>query len=139
MMDHWKERFQLEGILSILAGGMTLASRVNRGFREDVSQHNGVAEIRTEDRSVARRFYISNGTLRAARGPHPSPDYAIVYQDVPVALRILKKGSQEAAFQAISEGKMKFEGDMAFGMWFNELLQKLGVLLKEPGKLLGLS
>jgi len=136
MIELYKGRLQLEGILTVLAAAMVAANLANRGFHETLGQRQGVAEIRTADRSVARRFYISHGGLRVARGPHPSPDYAIVYQDAGAAVAVMSKGSQEAALQALSEGKMSIEGDFEFGMWFNELLQKTGELLKSPGKLL---
>jgi len=136
MMDQVKNRLQMEGILTVLSAGMLAANLANRDFHETLARKQGVAEIRTADRSVARRFYISHGALRVARGPHPSPDYAIVYQDAGNAVAVMSKGSQEAALQALTEGKMSIEGDFEFGMWFNELLQKTGELLKAPGKLL---
>ena len=138
MIDLLKDRVQLEGMLTALAGAMLLAGRTNREFKEALQGRFGIAEIRTQDRCVARRFYISHGGLRVARGTHPSPDYAIVYKDASAALDILKKGSQEAVMQGITEGNMQFEGDMVFGMWFNELLQKIGALLKNPRELLPL-
>ena len=138
MLQSLKERAMLEGILSVLGGALVLASRLNRDFQEDLRQRDGIAEIRTEDRSVARRYYISHGRIRIARGPHPSPDFAMLYKDVPTALEILKQGTEDASMKAIAEGKMLFDGDMAFGMWFMELLKKVGGLMKEPKKIVSL-
>jgi len=138
MIEAMKDRLAMEGILTVLGGGMCLANLGNREFREFVAQRQGVAEIRTQDRCVARRFLISHATLRVARGSHPCPDYAIVYKDATEAVAVMSKGSQEAALQAITEGTMWIEGDMEFGMWFNELLQKTGEILKKPKNLIKL-
>ena len=132
MIQTWKDRVRLEGILTVLAGGMRLANLGNRTFREKAAERYGVAEIRTEDRCVARRFLLSHGSLGSCRGSHPGPDFAIVYQDAGTAVRIMLKGSQAAAMQAISEGIMRVEGDLVFGMWFTELLQATGDLMKKP-------
>ena len=131
MITAWKERARLEGILMSLAVTMYLVSRLNREFREDLKERNGLAEIRTADWAVAWRFTISHGRLRVARGSHPNPDYAMVYKDVPTAVEILTKGTEEAFMQAIADGSLRFDGDLGFGMWFNELMQKLGNLVKE--------
>ena len=138
MMEEMKERLTMEGLLAVLGGGMYLANLGNREFRDFLAQRQGVAEIRTLDRNVARRFLISHGSLRVARGSHPCPDYAIVYKDAAEAVAVMSKGSQEAALQSITEGKMWIEGDLEFGMWFNDLLQKTGELLKQPKNLIKL-
>jgi hypothetical protein len=137
MIQDWKDRVRLEGILAALAGGMQAANLRNPGFHQKVSERHGIAEIRTEDGSVARRFFLSHGLLRSRRGIHPAPDYTMIYRDASCAVRVLLKGSQAAAMQAISDGKMKLEGDMVFGMWFNDLLQHAGDLMKNPRELLG--
>ena len=122
-----------------LAVSMYLVSRLNRDFRETLKERNGIAEIRTSDWKVAWHFYISHGTLRIARGSHPNPDYAMVYKDIPVALDVMTKGTEEAFMQAMMDGTLVFEGDLAFGMWFNDLMQKLGNLIKEKMEALPLS
>lgn len=131
-------RAMLEGILSVLQGVLILASSLNREFREELGARNGVAEIRTQERSVARRFYVFDGKIQVARGCHPSPDFAMVYRDVSTALAILRQGTEEVAIKAISEGSLRFEGDMAFGMWFLELLKRAGTFLKKPASILSL-
>lgn len=132
MMQTWKDRVGLEGILAALAGGMRLANLGNRAFRDKAAQRHGIAEIRTEDRSVARRFSLSHGALMTCRGSHPGPDFAIIYRDAATAVRVMMQGSQAAAMQAISEGNMRVEGDLEFGMWFSDLLQDVGALMKNP-------
>lgn len=138
MLASVKKRAMLEGMLSVLGAVLILASRVNRQFREELGERNGVAEIRTEDRSVARRFYVFTGKIQIARGCHPSPDFALIYRDVPTALTLFRQGTDEAALKAISEGSLRFEGDMAFGMWFMELLKRAGGFLKKPASLVSL-
>ena len=139
MLSAWKERARLEAILMSLAVSMYLVNRFNRDFRENLKERNGIAEIRTSDWKVAWHFYISHGTLRIARGSHPNPDYAMVYKDIPVALDVMTKGTEEAFMQAMMDGTLVFEGDLAFGMWFNDLMQKLGNLIKEKMEALPLS
>lgn len=130
MLKAWKEKARLEGILMSLAVTMYLVSRFNREFRENLKERNGIAEIRTADWGVAWCFYISHGNLRIARGSNLNPDYAMVYKDVPTALGVMTKGTEEAFMQAMMDGTLVFEGDLAFGMWFNDLMQKLGNLVK---------
>ena len=138
MIENLTKRVQLEAILSVLGGALAIAHRFNREIADYVRQRDGVAEIRTEDRCVGRRFYISHGSIRTLRGTHPAPDYALVYKDIPIALETMMKGTEEASLKAISEGVLRFEGDFTFGMWFNELLQKLGALMKDPRKIISL-
>jgi len=132
MIKTWKDQARLEGILTVLGGGMRLANLANRSFREKAAERHGIAEIRTEDRCVSRRFAVSHGALSSCRGSDPGPDFAIVYRDAATAVRIMLQGSQAAAMQAITEGKMRVEGDLEFGMWFTELLQATGDLMKKP-------
>jgi len=139
MLSAWKERARLEGILMSLAMSMYLVSRFNRDFREDLRERNGIAEIRTSDWKVAWHFFVSHGTLRIARGSHPNPDYAMVYKDIPIALEVMTNGTEEAFMKAMMDGTLVFEGDLAFGMWFNDLMQKLGNLIKEKMEALPLS
>lgn len=139
MLSALKQKARLEGILMSLAVSMYLVSRLNRDFRETLKERNGIAEIRTSDWKVAWHFFVAHGTLRIARGSHPNPDYAMVYKDIPVALDVMTKGTEEAFMQAMMDGTLVFEGDLAFGMWFNDLMQKLGKLIKEKMEALPLS
>ncbi len=138
MFSTWKDRARLEGILMGLSATMYLVSRLSRDFRENLRERSGIAEIRTADYAVAWRFHIARGRLRIVRGPHPNPDYAMVYKDVAGAVEVMTKGTEEAFMQAVMDGTLVFEGDLAFGMWFNELLQKLGSLVKEKMEILPL-
>jgi hypothetical protein len=139
MFEEWKQRARLEGILMSLAITMYLVSRFNRQFREDLKARNGIAEIRTADWGVAWCFYVSDGNLRIARGSNPIPDYAMVYKDVATAVDVMTAGTEEAFMKAMMDGTLVFEGDLAFGMWFNELMQKLGNMVKEKMEALPLS
>lgn len=132
MAEKLGERIQLKAILAILGGATVLAQRLNRHVAEHIRQQDGVAEIRTEDGRVGRHFRISRGKISSRRGTHASPNYALVYKDVPTALRIMKQGSEEASMMAMANGELRFDGDFTFGMWFNELLQKVGALMKNP-------
>lgn len=138
MLEDLKERIQLEAILAVLGGAVAIASRTNREIADYVKQKDGIAEIRTEDRRTGMRFYISNGKVRVGRGTHPSPDYAMVYKDIPTAVAVLKQGTQEASMKAISQGELRFEGDFTFGMWFNDLLQNVGKLIRNPRRMISL-
>lgn len=139
MLSAWKERARLEGILMSLGVSMYLVNRLNRDFKEELKERNGIAEIRTSDWTVAWHFRIAHGTLRVARGSHPNPDYAMVYKDIPIAVDVMTKGTDEAAMQAMMDGTLVFEGDLAFGMWFNDLLKKLGTVVQEKMEALPLS
>jgi hypothetical protein len=139
MLSDLKEKVRLEGMLASLAVSMYLVSRLNRDFKESLKERNGIAEIRTSDWAVAWHFFVSRGTLRIARGSHPNPDYAMVYKDISIALEVMTKGTEEAFMKAMMDGTLVFEGDLAFGMWFNDLMQKLGNLIKEKMEALPLS
>ena len=138
MIKDLKDKIQLESMLGMLGCSMQVIKRLNKDFKTVLQERDGIAEIRTEDKSVAWRFTLYNGKLSIARGTHPCADYAMVYQDVPTALEIFKDGSPEASLAAMTEGKLKFEGDLEFGMWFNERLQGLGELMKEPKNIISL-
>ncbi len=131
MFEDLMDKVKLEGTLMGLAGSLLLVSRLNKGFKDRLPERNGIAEIRTEDHAVAWDFTISRGRLTAARGPHPNPDFEMVYKDIPTAVAIFADGSEEATMKAMMDGDLSFKGDMEFGMWFTELLQMLGALIKE--------
>lgn len=136
MVETLGERIQLEAILGVLGAAAVVTRRLNRGVAGHLRERDGVAEIRTEDGRVARHFRIAQGTIRSSRGPHPSPDYAMIYKDIPTALKVLKQGTEEASMKAMADGDVRFDGDLTFGMWFNELLQKVGALATNPRRLL---
>lgn len=138
MLSTITQRARLEGILMSLGVSMYLVRRLHRDFREDLKERNGIAEIRTSDYRVAWHFHIAHGNVRFTRGSHPNPDYAMVYKDVPIALDVMAKGTDEAFMQAMMDGTIVFEGDLAFGMWFNDLLKKLGNIVKEKMQSLSL-
>lgn len=131
MWNAIKEKARLEGMLMSLGVSMCLASRLNRDFRENLQERDGIAEIRTSDYRVAWRYHIAHGKVRFRRGSHPIPDYAMVYKDVPTALGIMTQSTDEAFLQAMMDGTIVFEGDLDFGMWFNDLLKKLGSMIQE--------
>jgi len=137
MFEELMARAKLEGILMGLAGSLFMVSRLNKDFKERLMERNGITEIRTRDHAVAWDFTVSRGRLTACRGPHPNPDYEMVYQDTPTAVAIFSDGSEEATMKAMMDGTLTFHGDLEFGMWFNEVLQKLGELMKKPKELLG--
>ncbi len=130
MLSAIKQKARLEGTLLSLGVSMYLASQFSRDFRDNFKERDGIAEIRTSDYRVAWCYHIANGKVRFTRGSHPIPDYAMVYKDVPTALAIMAKGTDEAFLQAMMDGTIVFEGDLEFGMWFNELLKKLGNTIK---------
>ncbi len=130
MFQSWKDRVRLEGVLAGLAVSMSLAGRLHPEFREDLKERNGIAEIRTSDWGVAWNFRMAHGTLRGRRGGHPNPDYAMVYRDAAAAVHLLTEGTDEAFMQGMADGAVRFEGDLAFGMWFNDLLKKVGKIVK---------
>jgi hypothetical protein len=131
MFDGLQAKVRLEGILMGLAGSMLLVSRFNKEFKELLQQRDGISEIRTRDYEVAWCFTASRGRLRVSRGPHPNPDYEMVYQDTPTALAIFLDGSEEATMKAMMDGTLTFQGDLEFGMWFIELLKSLSALMKK--------
>lgn len=131
MWNAIKEKARLEGMLMSLGVSMCLASRLNPDFRKNLQERDGIAEIRTADHRVAWCYHMAHGKVRFRRGSHPIPDYAMVYKDVPTALGIMTQGTDEAFLQAMMDGTIVFEGDLDFGMWFNELLKRLGNLVQE--------
>lgn len=131
MLSSLKQQARLEGMFLGLGVSMRLASRLSRRFGEDLQKRDGIAEIRTSDYRVAWCYHIERGRVRFNRGSHPIPDYAMVYKDVPTALDIMAKGTDEAFMQAMMDGKIVFEGDLEFGMWFNEILKNLGNMIQE--------
>lgn len=130
MISAIKQQARLEGMLLSLGVSMYLANHLSREFRDNFKERDGLAEIRTSDYKVAWCYHIANGKLRFTRGSHPIPDYAMVYKDVPTALEIMSKGTDEVFLQAMMDGAIVFEGDLEFGMWFNDLLKKLGNTIK---------
>jgi|GEM_PF-1302680 hypothetical protein len=131
MLSATKNKVKLEAMLMSLGASLYLVSRLHGDFKKDLKERNGIAEIRTSDYKVAWCYHIDHGNVRFTRGSRPNPDYAMVYKDVPSAVEVMTKGTDEAFMQAMMDGTIAFEGDLDFGMWFNDLLKKLGNIVKE--------
>ncbi len=112
-------RFSL--LLFALGVVLARACRVNRAYRHHVGNIHGVrVMIKTADGRHGRLFVFDHGTVSSRAGADQPYDAAIVWADAATGYRVMSSHSDEAAFVAAAEGKMKLDGMAAFAQWFND-------------------
>ncbi len=116
-------RFQI--LLFIIYKILKRASKRNRSL---INYIGGIKYLRimikTEDEKRGRLFIFRDGEVSSKRGGRHEYDAAIVWSDPKTAFRSMTaKNSDEAAFYAAAEGKMKIDGMVYFVQWFGDALK----------------
>ena len=107
-------------LLLALSVKLRIDARRNQAFKNYLGTTRVRFLIKTADGKWGRLFIFDNGAISSRPGAHHECDAALVWSDPASAFRVMLALSEEAAFQAAAEGKMKVEGMAYYVQWFND-------------------
>lgn len=110
-------------LLFILSVKLRIDARKNAAFKNYIGTTRLRFLIKTADGRWGRLFIFDNGTVRTLRGAHHECDAALVWSDPASAFRVMLAQSQEAAFAAAAEGRLRVEGMAYYVQWFNDAMK----------------
>jgi DNA/RNA endonuclease YhcR with UshA esterase domain len=111
-------------LLFVLSKKLKKAVKVKSAFLEHVKGKKHTVTIKTSDGSVGRAYIFSDGAVNSQKGSDVKSDMALVWQDATIGFSVMKSGKNEEVMKALSEGKLKIEGDGAVALWFSEALKR---------------
>jgi hypothetical protein len=129
--DDLKFLLTLWGIGFALRWGRVLNPEVKNMAKEN----DLIVQFKAEREDIGRYFILRGGKLETRRGIHSNPEFSWVFSDAKAGFAILKAGSEEAVAQGMMEQKIRFEGDMNRGLWFNNVVKAAGDTMKKPGEI----
>ncbi|MCX5866628.1 MAG: hypothetical protein NT009_03965 [Proteobacteria bacterium] len=129
--DDLKFLLTLRGICFALRWGRVLNPEVKKMAKEN----DLIVQFKAEREDIGRYYILRGGKLESRKGIHPNPEFSWVFSDAKAGFDILKAGSEEAVAQGMMEQKVRFEGDMNRGLWFNNVVKAAGDTMKKPGKI----
>ena len=122
---------KLKFLLFMISFGIRLTSIIFPSFRKRMREKNYAALIKTRDESVCRFYSFTNGKFRSKPVNYRNPSFAMVFDDVEYAFKVLSSGSKIRFMKAISTGALKVEGDPGVAIFFLETLEMMGGLYKK--------
>ena len=115
-----------------------LTLRTKPAFKAEASKHNIVLQMKTKDNRYGRHFIFNNGSVNSVLGIHPSPDVAMVFKTLDIALLILNPSHTAAdEVHAAKNFLMTVDGEDPIAAWALQLVNKLlfaGLKFGEPQK-----
>lgn len=116
--------------LLLYALGVKLKSAIKKSadFKARVKEQNMTLQIRTEDGKKGRYYIFKDGEITSMKGVTANPDVALVWCDAKTAFAVMSKGDQETSMKALTEGKLKLEGDGGKALWFTETVKQMKAL-----------
>ena len=110
----------LSMLLFVLYLKLWLATRTNPAFQGYIGTIRLKILIKTADGKRGRLFIFDRGKVSSLSGANHACDAALVWSDVPTALKVMISGSDKATFKAAAKGKIKVEGMAYYIQWFND-------------------
>ncbi len=107
-------------LLFVLFLKLWLATRTNPAFQGYIGTIRLRILIKTADGKRGRLFIFDRGKVSSVSGANHACDAALVWSDVPTALKVMISGSDKATFKAAAKGKIKVEGMAYYIQWFND-------------------
>lgn len=116
----------LKTILMGLGPMISMRAQQSSSFKEELSKHNCILQIKIKNNTVGRHFILSNGKVKARAGIHPTPDIAMIFKNLDVALNILRPDADIAfKIHAAKNFLMEVEGPDPLANWALKLLQRV--------------
>lgn len=107
-------------LLFVLFLKLWFASRNNPAFQGYIGTIRLKILIKTADNKRGRLFIFDRGKVTSRAGTNHASDAALVWSDVPTALKVMISGSDKATFKAAAKGKIRVEGMAYYIQWFND-------------------
>jgi len=128
------KRTLLKTILFAISAVLRLKASQHATFREFMRRHNCVVQIRLKDGRVGRHYRFSNGKIETQAGIHPRPDVAMVFKDLPTALRFMQPNPDQGEITlAAKTFRVVVEGRDELAVWFMQLMNMVNTVSLESG------
>ncbi len=101
------------------------AAKKSEAFKQRLKEQNMTLQIKTQDNKRGRYFTFKDGEIISKKGIAASADVALVWCDAKTAFAVMAKGDQETSLKALTEGKLKLEGDAQKALWFTETVKQM--------------
>lgn len=111
-------------LLFILGKKLTKAAKKNDLFRNFIKGKNTTIVMKTAA-GRGKAFIIENGSVRTSAIAPVKAAASLVWCDGNTAFDVLSSGDDEAIIAALTEDKLKSEGDYREFVWFLTALGKL--------------
>ncbi len=112
-------------LLFLLSHKLKKAMKKHKSFRDRLREKDFTMVIKTRDGKRGRSFTFGGGEVSSKRGDAGNPAVALVWEDAATAFSVMSKSSNEATMKALSEGKLKIEGDANYALWFSETVKQM--------------
>jgi hypothetical protein len=112
-------------LLWILGRKLKAAAKKSAEFKNRVKEQNITVQIKTADNSRGRYYVLKDGEIESIKGIAPQSDVALVWSDPATGFTVMKSESQEVKMKALTEGKLKLEGDGGKALWFTETIKQM--------------
>jgi molybdopterin guanine dinucleotide-containing S/N-oxide reductase-like protein len=123
------QKLKFEVILFGLVQTLRVAARTSARFHAEVAKKNCTVQIRLKDKSQGRYLVFRDGRVRSRRGIHPTPDAALVFKDLDIALTLLTQPENNAeSVHAAKNFLVHVEGDDECASWFMQTVNAMGSL-----------
>jgi hypothetical protein len=114
-------------LLFILGQKMKKAAKSNNAFRNFIKGKNIRVAMKTADGRQGKAFVIQEGHVRTSAMDQSPADAAFIWCDGDTAFSIMSSGDDEAFVAALTEKKLRPEGDFKEFLWFLTALGKMSV------------
>ncbi len=101
------------------------AAKKSESFRTRLKELNMTVQIKTEDGKKGRFYTIKDGSISSTGGIAPAADVALVWSDASTGFTVMKSEDQEVKMKALTEGRLKLEGDGMKALWFTETIKQM--------------
>lgn len=119
------KRLVVKSILTALGPMIKMTARKHPEFREMMSKHDAVVQIKLRDNSLGRYFTFQKGKLKASAGIHKSPDASLIFKDIDTAMIFLKPPFDQAEIvHAAKNFRVATPGRSEISVWFTQLLNR---------------
>ena len=112
-------------LLFFLKVKMKRALKKSSSFKDYLKQKNLTLVIKTEDGKRARFFTLKDGELISKKGDCSDADVSLIWCDAATAFNIMASRDEELSMKAMTEGKLKIEGNAELAIWFTDALKQM--------------
>lgn len=110
-------------LLYLLSLKLARAARAHQAFKSYIGTIQLRILIKTADNRRGRLFVFNKGDVQSRSGANHPCDAALVWADDRTAFRAMLAGTDEAAFLAAADGKLRVEGMAYYVQWFGDAVK----------------
>lgn len=112
-------------LLMILASKLKKAVKKHPQFRERVKEKNFLMVVKTRDGKKVRHFNFKDGDITSQRNDPGNAGISLVWDNAQLAYAAMSSRKNDLTMKALSEGKLKIEGDASLALWFGETVKQM--------------